>query len=126
MVQSPVALPFGRYTILVTIQNSAGATTVVRRVFSIIKGGEQVLGDATGSPTLIPTVVVPTYSSPTSVPITTILPTTVPTEMAYPTTLVPTRFVPTAPPPVSGGGISSYLFGSLLFIVIGAGLVLAF
>lgn len=113
LVQAPVALEFGRYSITVTIQNGAGATTIVRRNFSIIKSGEQVLGEATGSPTLVPTLVIPTPTSE-------ILPTIVPTE------IVPTRFIPTATPPVTGGGVTSYLFGAVLFIVVGAGLVLAF
>lgn len=118
LVQSPVSLEFGRHFITVTIQNGVGATTVVRRNFSIIKSGEQVLGEATGSPTLAPTVVVPTYGNPT--PTTVIFPTTTPIA------IVPTRFIPTVTPPVTGGGVSSYLFGSLFLIVVGTGLVLAF
>ena len=121
LIQYPVVLEAGKYTIVATIQNGVGATTVVRRSFTIVKSGEQVLGVATGSPTLAPTVpvpttVIPTYSSPT---ITSTISATLPSQ-------VPTRFVPTATQPVTGGGISGYLFGSLIFIVIGTGLVLAF
>jgi hypothetical protein len=124
LVQYPLVLEPGRYTIIATIENSARAPTLVRRGFSIIKSGEQVLGVATGTPTLIPTSpLVPTIS-PTSIP--TSMPITVPTTIQYPTTVLPTRFIPTATPPVTGGGISGYLFGALFCIVVGAGLVLAF
>jgi hypothetical protein len=125
LIQAPVALEFGRYAITVTIQNGVGATTIVKRNFSIIKSGEQVLGVATGTPTLTPTVIVPTYASPTTAPTLALTPTETPTIAMYPTT-VPTYFVPTATPPVTGGGVSPYLFGALFCIVIGAGLVLAF
>ncbi len=119
LVQSPISMDFGTYTITVTIQSGVGATTIVKRSFTIIKSGEQVLGEATGSPTLAPT----SPQAPPIAPTITPLPTyasTVPTE------IIPTRFVPTATPPVTGGGMSVYLFGALVCIVVGAGLVLAF
>lgn len=126
LVKYPLALEAGRYTIAATTVDTNGFPLTLRRVFSIIKSGEQVLGEATGSPTLIPTApIVPTYAiSPTIMP--TSMPTAMPTIVAYPTNVIPTRFIPTATPPVSGGVISGYLFVALFFIVVGTGLVLVF
>lgn len=126
LVQYPLVLEPGKYSIVVTIENSIGAPTILRRIFSIIKSGEQVLGVATGTPTLIPTVPVPTYANPTTSP--TISPTNViiPTGALTPTVILPTQLIPTTTPPVTGGGISAFLFGALFCIVIGTGLVLAF
>jgi len=118
LIQYPLTLAPGKYVITATIENNVGAPTSVRRVFSIIKSGEQVLGVATGSPTLIPTIpIVPTYVVPTLAPTSGII---------SPTVIVPTLFIPTATPPVTGGGMSQFLFGALFCIVIGTGLVLAF
>jgi len=122
LVQSPLVLAAGKYTIIATIGNSNGLSTVLQRVFSIIKSGEQVLGVATGSPTLIPTApLVPTYSNPTSAPTST--PTSGVIAMLTPTQI---PIPPTATPPVTGGGMSEFLFGALFCIVIGTGLVLVF
>lgn len=119
LVQNPIVLEPGRYTIHVSIDSDSVTPIILRRSFSIIKSGEQVLGVATGTPTLVPTMppIVPTYSSPTITPINTLYPTTA---------ILPTRFVPTATPPVTGGGMSGFLFGSLFCIIVGAGLVIAF
>ena len=120
LVQYPLTLAPGKYVIVVTIENNTGLPTTIRRTFSIIKSGEQVLGVATGSPTLIPTtppVPTPTYTNPTSTPT---------IGLISPTPIPPTLFIPTATPPVTGGGMSGFLFGALFCIVIGAGLVLAF
>lgn len=111
LVQYPFVLEPGKYVVLATIENSIGAPTIiVRRTFSIIKSGEQVLGVATDSPTLVPTVVIPTYANPTVIP----------------TNRFVSPIVPTATPPVTGGGMSGFLFGALFCIVVGVGLVLAF
>lgn len=128
LIKYPLTLEAGRYTIAVTTINISGFPLTLRRTFSIIKSGEQVLGEATASPTLIPTVsLVPTYANPTSTPpITNIIPTSTPTIILSPTNTLPTRFIPTATPPVTGGGISGYLFAALFCIVVGTGLVLAF
>lgn len=119
LIENPIVLEPGRYTIHVSINNDGGTPILLRRTFNIIKSGEQVLGVATGTPTLVPTMpqVVPTYSSPTIVPTNTLSPTTA---------ILPTRFIPTATPPVTGGGMSGFLLGSLFCIIIGAGLVIAF
>lgn len=120
LIQYPLVLDPGKYTIVATIKNENGLSTILKRTFSIIKSGEQVLGEATGTPTLIPTAPI----IPTSVP--TYIPTTAPTNGVYPTVILPTRLIPTATPPVTGGGMSGFLFGALFCIVVGAGLVLAF
>lgn len=127
LVKYPLALEAGRYTIAATTVDGSGFPLTVRRTFSIIKSGEQVLGSATGSPTLVPTApIVPTYANPTIAPTLASVPTLVPTIAVYPTTVIPTRFVPTATPPVTGGGITGFFFAALFCIVVGTGLVLAF
>lgn len=119
IIQYPLALESGAYTFSISTVDKNGFALTLRRSFSIIKSGEQVLGEATGSPTLAPTVPAPTYASPTTAP------TIQPTTAQYPTA-VPTRFVPTATPPVSGGGMTTFAYIALFCIVLGAGLVLAF
>jgi len=118
LVHSPLNLVPGVYAITATIDNVSGPATIVRRSFSIIKNGEQVLGVATGSPTLAPTnPVVPTYSNP--LPTTAVIThTPTPINTTYPTT--------TSTPPVTGGGMSGFIFGALFCIVTGVGLILAF
>ena len=116
LIQQPLVLNPGKYSITATIKNDKGASTITRRTFTIIKSGEQVMGIATGSSTLAPTIfITPTTYNPQ--------PTTTPPS---PTAIIPTLFMPTATPPVTGGGMSGYLFGALFCIVIGTGLVLAF
>lgn len=127
LVQYSLTLDSGKYTITATFDGKNGKSTIARRSFTIIKSGEQVLGVATGTPTLVPTIVPslqPTVSPTTGVP--TVAPTIAPTIIPSPTVILPTRFVPTVTPPVTGGGMSLYLFGALFCIVIGAGLVIAF
>jgi hypothetical protein len=121
LVQNPLVLEFGRYTISATIKSADNTPTIITRSFNIIKSGEQVLGVATGTPTLIPTIpILPTTTSPT------LIPTSFPTGILSPTMIIPTRFTPTATPPVTGGGMTGFLFGALICITVGAGLVLAF
>lgn len=119
IIQYPLALESGAYTFSISTVDKSGFPLTLRRSFSIIKSGEQVLGEATGSPTLAPTAPVPTYANPTTSP------TIRPTVATYPTA-VPTRFVPTATPPVTGGGMTAFAYVALFCIVVGAGLVLAF
>lgn len=112
LVKYSLALGAGRYTIAATTVDTNGFPLTLRRSFSIIKSGEQVLGEATGSPTLIPTpTITPVPTSTSSIPNST-------------PTIAPS--IPTATPPVTGGGMSSYLFAALFCLVVGAGLVLAF
>lgn len=119
IIQYPLALESGAYTFSISTVDKNGFALTLRRLFSIIKSGEQVLGEATGSPTLAPTAPVPTYAAPT------VSPTVRPTIISYPTA-VPTRFVPTSTPPVTGGGMTAFAYIALFCIVVGAGLVLAF
>lgn len=127
LVQSPLALGAGRYTITVTVISGEGLPTILIRSFNIIKSGEQVLGDATGSSVLVPTTrPVPTYTT-TTTSSAVLTPTPIPSRTPIlPTSIIPTRLMPTATPPVTGGGISGFLFGAIFCIVIGTGLVLAF
>ena len=123
LIQYPLVLGPGKYTIVATIENNKETPIILRRIFNIIKSGEQVLGVASGSPTLIPT-----YGSlvPTIAPTGGLSPTQAPTTIQYPTVVAPTRFTPSTTPPVTGGGDYIFIFGALFFIVIGTGLVLAF
>jgi len=123
LVRYPLVLDPGRYSILATMKNDRGTSTITQRSFNIIKSGEQVMGIATGTPTLVPTVSLLISSNPTVIPTESLI---LPTDQVSQPTLLPTRLVPTASPPVTGGGMNGFLFGALFCIVIGAGLVLAF
>ena len=56
----------GTYIASVTSKDERGGKITVQRNFTIAKSGEQVLGVATGEPTLVPTVVVTPTLSPTT------------------------------------------------------------
>jgi len=117
LVQYPLALPYGLYTITATTVDGTGAPISLSHEFTIIKSGEQVLGEATGSPTLIPTqTTVP--SRPVSTPAE-VIPTAVPTEI----------FVPTISPTpaellTTGGGMYSFVIAAFACIVVGGIFVL--
>jgi len=99
----------GRYVMTMKTENEKGEPIILIRNFSIAKSGEQVLGTATpeASPTLDIVPVIPTLVS--------IEPTI---EIAQ---------IPTATPPVTGQMQTIYLFLiSVVVLIIGAGLMLAF
>ncbi len=130
LVQYPLALEPGRYVVSAATQDRSGFKLTLRRTFNIIKNGEQVLGEATGSPTLAPTAVptTPVIPTPTtgSVQPTIALSPTIVVPTVIPTVIVPTQFVPSPTPPRTGGEISGYIFTAAVCIVLGAGLVLVF
>lgn len=92
----------GEHELVIETQDSSGKKYIQNRTFMILKSGESVLGDATGSATLTP--------SPT--------PTPEPTATATPT------LTPSSTPPVTGINIVPLTLISLVLIVIGAGIVL--
>ncbi len=119
LIQYPLPLEAGAYLFSVSTVDKNGFPLTLRRSFSIVKSGEQVLGTATGSPTLAPTSPIVPTNLPTGTP------TIQPTSGIYPTA-VPTLFVPTATPPITGGGMTGFAYAAVFCIVVGAGLVLAF
>lgn len=127
LVQYPLALEAGRYVVSAITQDKSGFKLTLRRTFTIIKNGEQVLGEATGSPTLAPTAIptIPTAPAPTT-PVTLQPTTALSPTVALPTVVVPTQFVPSPTPPRTGGELSGYVFTAAVCIVLGAGLVLVF
>ncbi len=137
IVQYPLALEQGTYTITASTVDKSNLPFSVRRTFTIIKSGEQVLGEATGSPTLAPTSTVPTPTfapsqpSPTRTAVPTVGLTVSPTPVlptyAMPT-LIPTKpstVMPTAIPNL-GGGASLFGVVAVVFILVGSIFVLAF
>ena len=121
----------GTYIASVTSKDERGGKITVQRNFTIAKSGEQVLGVATGEPTLVPTVVV----TPTLSPTTTLTSTPQVTPSSSPslsTTPTPTTVMtyPTVQPspqtPRSGGSTSIPIFASFSLIIMGVGLMLVF
>lgn len=128
----------GSYTVTVTSNDEKGSKVTIRRNFMIAKNGEQVLGEATGSPTTVPTSPpVPTapLTSPTpggsTTPTVAPTPTTgslpSPTLAATPTfaPVYPTE-APTAEPPRTGTNLLPFLLMSISFVIVGAGMMLVF
>lgn len=95
----------GNHALQVETRNALGQPVVLSRSFIILKSGEAVLGDATGSATLTPTQI----------------PTPEVTATASPTvvTAIPT-------PPVTGFSVLPFTILSVVLIVIGAGFILLF
>ncbi|PIY68506.1 hypothetical protein COY90_05545 [Candidatus Roizmanbacteria bacterium CG_4_10_14_0_8_um_filter_39_9] len=122
----------GSYLVTVTAKNEAGSKVTLKRNFMIAKSGEQVLGEATAEPMIIPTVV----PSPTGEPSPTQIPPGVPTPS--PTPILPTVSAPTPTnipyvypsptmaPPTTGGNYQSFYIASFVLVVLGAGLMLVF
>lgn len=124
----------GTYIASVTSKDERGGKVTVQRNFTIAKSGEQVLGVATGEPTLVPTAtivptVVPTSSQTTVTPTVTLSITPSPTltvsitpttSMTYPTVQ------PSPQTPRSGGSSFMPIFASFSLIIIGVGLMLVF
>lgn len=103
----PFKLLSGTYTAIVSGQDRKGIAQRVERSFEIAKGGEAVLGDATGSATLTPSAS-PTPSEASASPSLT------PTE----TEDVPTVIIsPT--PPVTGFNPYPLLISSSILIIVG-------
>lgn len=94
----------GKYTLLLTGFNKIGIKIVKSRLFTIAKGGEQVLGEST--PSAITTT---PEATPTLEP-----------------TLIPTIVIATPQPtiPVSGNSAIYMWFTSIIFIILGFSLIL--
>lgn len=124
----------GTYIASITSKDERGGKITVQRNFTIAKSGEQVLGVATGEPTLVPTAtivptVVPTSSQTTVTPTATLSTTPSPTLtvsisptiiMTYPT------IQPSPETPRSGGSSFMPIFASFSLIIMGIGLMLVF
>ena len=124
-VEVPVSLAAGTYTMTVTTEDSSTKSVILTRKFTIAKSGEQVLGIATPSATIIPSI------SPTASPSATIAilespsPTvTFPLFTATPVSSITGRLVVSGTPPGFNG--SPFLFGSIGLIVVGVGIMLVF
>ena len=121
LVQYPLALAPGDYTISASTQDATGAPFTMQHSFTIIKSGEQVLGVATGSPTLAPsplptpTVALSTTPSVTPLPTYPISPT-----IAYVPSITPTP----AALLTTGGGMYGYALAAFICIVAGGIFVL--
>ncbi len=106
------------YSLVMKTTDEKGKEVVINRSFSIPKGGEAVLGEATGSATITPQATVTTG------------PTTAPTETPTLTsTLAPTTgltITPSPSLPVTGGNFFSVSIFSVALIVLGAGIILIF
>jgi hypothetical protein len=127
-IDFPKSLVAGTYTLVLKTANEKGADVTVERTFSILKTGEAVLGEATGSGTITPS---PTLPVATATPTTGVLtPTTaVPSVTPQPTYVQTTvTTIPTAIPslPATGNSYLSYTMASVSLIFLGIGLILLF
>lgn len=109
----------GGHTLIIDTVDEDGKQIHLTRAFSILKSGEAVLGNATDSATLTPTV----RPSTTVTPSITVSLTPSPEATA---TASPTVISMTPTPPVSGFDILPFTMISLVLIVIGGAIVLLF
>ena len=107
------AVPFdlspGKRSLSIETEDIAGKKLALNRVFTILKSGQAVLGEATPSGTLSPTI------APTAGPTITSLPTP---------TIIPVTTTP--PPPISGINILPFTLFSVALVIFGAGVILLF
>ncbi len=106
----PDKLAPGVHTLSVITSDENGAQTTLTRSFTIAKSGEEVLGEATiaATPTMIPT------GQPTPLPTYAQISPTIATSGASPT------------PPVTGSSITQLVIIAASFIIVGAGVLVAF
>ena len=123
----------GTYIATVTSKDERGGKITVQRNFTIAKSGEQVLGVATGEPTLVPTAVVTPTTAPTTILTSTPQVTPSPTPSTSlsitpsPTTVMTYPTVQPSPQtPRSGGSSFMPIFTSFSLIIMGIGLMLVF
>jgi len=115
-------IPAGGYVLTITTIDEKRNKLTMRRNFNIAKSGEQVLGDATGSPTLAPTAAsTPTLAPTGTTPVpTAIIPTVPATTPTY------AMVSPTITPPRTGGSVAPLFLTSFALLIIGSGLLLVF
>lgn len=108
-----IKIPPGTYTVTVTTKDKNDNTVQMDRRFTLIKSGEQVLGEsdeATPSGTITPS---------TNPSVTVIITTPTPAE-----TIIIDGPTVTPAPPVSGLNIVPYIFAGVGFVVFGLGIIL--
>lgn len=90
-------LPPGSHQITVQGYDQKGKRITLLRKFTVLKSGEQVLGEATASATLTPVL------SPTDTPIPSPLPSVIPsTTISFPPTAIPVSLTTSPAPPPTG------------------------
>ncbi len=112
----------GTYTLSMTTQDNRNRSVEIKRNFTLIKSGEQVLSESTGSATITPSVTTRPSGTGTVTPSPTLIaqiPT--PTDDVTTTDLSPTL---TPAPPVSGISVIPFMFAGIGLLLLGAGLVL--
>ncbi|HRN71198.1 MAG TPA: fibronectin type III domain-containing protein [Candidatus Woesebacteria bacterium] len=109
----------GTYTISMTTQDNRNKVVEIKRNFTLIKSGEQVLSESTGSATLTPTDTPEEIQVSPSPTVMAQIPT--PTDEVIITDLSPTL---TPAPPVSGISMIPFMFAGIGLLLLGAGLVL--
>lgn len=110
----------GRHTVTIEGLDASGNPISLSRNFIVLKSGESVLGEATPSASLTPTISVTSTPSPTLA-----ISPTVPIISPTPTTLAPTTTLQVTPPP-SGMFQPAVLLlvGSAVFLTLGLGLLI--
>lgn len=112
----------GTHTVIVEGFDDSGNPITLSRKFIVLKSGEAVLGEATPSASLTPTVSATNTPSPS--PFSQITPTT-PIISPTPTTAVPTTPPQITPPPSGGLQPAFFLFGgSMALMVLGLRLLI--
>lgn len=106
LYQPTFDFPPGEHTLSIDTRNAFGQPVLLSRAFTILKSGEAVLGDATGSATLTPTEM--------------------PTPQVTQATSSPTLITAIPTPPVTGFSVLPFSIISIVLIVIGASFILLF
>ncbi len=125
----PVSRAFfpGKYTISAVTQNQNNRLVEIKHTYTLIKSGERVLGESTGTPsaTLIPSPTRPVILTPTQGVTPAVTTYISPTTAIITTTPSLPLESPTPPPPVSGvSNAMPYVMTGVGFVIVGAGLLL--
>lgn len=116
------SLPFdltpGRHSLKINTVDTSGRPLALERSFTVLKDGEAVLGQATGSATITPSI--------TDTPVATSSPTEILTPTPTIIDIVPTDVTATPPPPISGNSTLPFITMSIALIILGAGLLIIY
>ena len=126
----------GKYTLTATSVNRFQKNESIKRVFTLLKSGERVLGEQTSTPsanlsptkniTPTKTVNITITAAPTTTPKITSTPTPTIISAATPTLMPTIESVITTEPPVSGVSVFPYLLSGVGVVLIGIGTALFF
>lgn len=116
------ALAPGQQSVTITTRSVGGSPMALTHVFTVLKSGTQVLGEATPSSSITPTQTLTPTFTPTPVASSTAIPTQTPAVPATPTAIPFVQAQP--PPPVTGSPLPAMFAITVGILLLSAGILI--